>query len=60
MAKSRVKKKKSTNKVRKPSAPKAKKGGKTKRSPNPCWKGYRMVGHKMKDGKKVPNCVKIK
>lgn len=27
---------------------------------NPCWDGYEMVGHKMKDGKKVPNCVPIK
>jgi hypothetical protein len=25
---------------------------------NPCWKGYSMVGTKLKDGKKVPNCVK--
>jgi hypothetical protein len=24
---------------------------------DPCWKGYEMVGHKMKNGKKVPNCV---
>jgi len=24
---------------------------------NPCWKGYEMVGMKMKDGKEVPNCV---
>lgn len=24
---------------------------------DPCWKDYEMVGHKMKDGKKVPNCV---
>lgn len=22
-----------------------------------CWKGYKAVGHKMKEGKKVPNCV---
>jgi hypothetical protein len=27
---------------------------------NPCWKGYRMVGWKNKDGKEVPNCVPIK
>lgn len=27
---------------------------------SPCWKGYEMVGWKMKDGKKVPNCVPIK
>jgi hypothetical protein len=26
-------------------------------NPNPCWKGYEMVGMKMKDGKEVPNCV---
>ena len=25
----------------------------------PCWDGYEMVGFKMKDGKKVPNCVPI-
>lgn len=25
---------------------------------DPCWDGYEMVGHKTKDGKKVPNCVK--
>lgn len=30
----------------------------TKESKNPCWKGYSMVGTKMKNGKKVPNCVK--
>lgn len=24
---------------------------------DPCWKGYEMVGKKMKDGKEVPNCV---
>lgn len=23
----------------------------------PCWKGYRKVGTKMKDGREVPNCV---
>ena len=22
-----------------------------------CWKGYEAYGFKMKDGKKVPNCV---
>jgi hypothetical protein len=26
----------------------------------PCWKGYKQVGTKMKDGKEVPNCVPIK
>ncbi len=25
---------------------------------NPCWKGYKQIGTKLKDGKKVPNCVK--
>lgn len=24
---------------------------------NPCWKGYKPVGTKQKDGKQVPNCV---
>ena len=27
------------------------------KSEDPCWEGYEMVGHKMKDGKEVPNCV---
>lgn len=22
-----------------------------------CWKGYEAIGFKMKEGKKVPNCV---
>ncbi len=26
---------------------------------NPCWDGYEMIGYKILDGKKVPNCVKI-
>ena len=26
----------------------------------PCWKGYKMVGTKLKNGKKVPNCVPVK
>jgi len=26
----------------------------------PCWEGYEMVGMKMKNGRKVPNCVPIK
>jgi len=26
----------------------------------PCWKDYEMIGYKMKNGKKVPNCVPIK
>lgn len=25
---------------------------------NPCWKGYKQIGTKNKDGKIVPNCVK--
>jgi hypothetical protein len=23
-----------------------------------CWKGYEAIGTKVKDGRKVPNCVK--
>ena len=30
-----------------------------KKDGDPCWPGYKMVGFKMKDGKKVPNCVPI-
>ena len=26
---------------------------------DPCWDGYEMIGFKMLDGKRVPNCVKI-
>tara|TARA_Y100000741_G_scaffold312861_1_gene257564 strand:+ start:198 stop:578 length:381 start_codon:yes stop_codon:yes gene_type:complete len=26
---------------------------------NPCWKGYKQVGMKEKDGKQVPNCVPV-
>lgn len=25
----------------------------------PCWDGYEMIGFKMKDGKRVPNCVPV-
>lgn len=25
---------------------------------NPCWKNYKMIGTKTKNGKTVPNCVK--
>ena len=25
-----------------------------------CWKGYKQVGGKMKNGKRVPNCVPVK
>ena len=28
-----------------------------KRAGDPCWKGYKQVGMKKKDGKEVPNCV---
>ena len=28
-----------------------------KKKKDPCWKGYRQVGMKKKDGKEVPNCV---
>lgn len=24
---------------------------------DPCWKGYKQIGMKDKDGKQVPNCV---
>jgi len=27
---------------------------------NPCWEGYEQIGMKMKNGKKVPNCVPVK
>jgi hypothetical protein len=27
---------------------------------DPCWKGYTAVGMKTKNGRKVPNCVKVK
>ena len=28
-----------------------------KKAGDPCWKNYKMVGMKKKNGKKVPNCV---
>lgn len=28
-----------------------------KKMKNPCWKGYKPIGTKKKDGKEVPNCV---
>lgn len=31
-----------------------------KKSDDPCWKGYEQIGMKTKNGKEVPNCVKIK
>jgi len=36
---------------------KSAKGKSDKRKGDPCWKNYKMVGMKTKDGKKVPNCV---
>lgn len=27
---------------------------------NACWKGYKAIGMKEKDGRKVPNCVPVK
>ena len=27
---------------------------------DPCWKGYEAIGMKNKNGRKVPNCVKVK
>ena len=30
----------------------------SKKEGDPCWKGYRQVGMKMKGGREVPNCVK--
>ena len=27
---------------------------------DPCWKGYEAIGMKTKNGRKVPNCVKVK
>ena len=31
-----------------------------KKSKNPCWKGYKQIGTKEKNGREVPNCVPIK
>jgi hypothetical protein len=25
--------------------------------PDPCWKGFEQLGMKMKDGRKVPDCI---
>ena len=30
------------------------------KGPDPCWKGYEMIGKKMKNGRSVPNCVPVK
>tara|TARA_B100000902_G_scaffold371690_1_gene398026 strand:+ start:4513 stop:4647 length:135 start_codon:yes stop_codon:yes gene_type:complete len=35
-------------------------GDKSKELKDACWKGYEAIGMKMKNGKKVPNCVPIK
>jgi hypothetical protein len=37
--------------------------GKKKEAPktkNPCWEGYEMRGMKSKNGRLVPNCIKVK
>jgi hypothetical protein len=31
-----------------------------KKSKGPCWDGYEAIGMKMKNGRRVPNCVPIK
>lgn len=31
-----------------------------KQSDDPCWDGYEKVGMKIKNKKKVPNCVPVK
>jgi hypothetical protein len=31
-----------------------------KENKNPCWKGYKQLGTKVKNGKEVPNCVRVK
>jgi hypothetical protein len=36
---------------------KAKRTTKKKKSNNPCWEGYTKLGMKIKNGKKVPDCV---
>jgi predicted RNA binding protein YcfA (HicA-like mRNA interferase family) len=30
------------------------------KGPDPCWKGYKMIGKKTKNGREVPNCVPVK
>jgi hypothetical protein len=30
------------------------------KGPDPCWKGYEMIGKKKKNGREVPNCVPVK
>lgn len=36
---------------------KPKKSTTEKKADDPCWKGYKQVGMKEKNGKEVPNCV---
>ena len=31
----------------------------TENEKDPCWKGYKQIGVKKKNGKKVPNCVPV-
>lgn len=31
-----------------------------KQAQDPCWKGYKQIGMKEKNGKQVPNCVPYK
>ena len=31
--------------------------GESKKKDDPCWEGYEQRGMKMKNGKKVPNCI---
>lgn len=37
----------------------AKKKESTKKKGDPCWEGYHKLGTKIKDGKKVPDCVPV-
>lgn len=32
----------------------------TSKTKNPCWKGYKQIGTKNKNGREVPNCIPIK
>jgi hypothetical protein len=36
------------------------KSKKKKTTEDPCWKGYKQIGMKTKNGKKVPDCVPVK
>jgi hypothetical protein len=42
------------------STTKSKSKSKKSKLPDPCWKGYEKLGMKLKDGKKVPDCVPVK